>query len=130
MACGYIIVSSEALSRLPSGSQHSLFLTSTAGSETVSSNSSCIRPQNAAHWVEQTFTTLLYFIQAMVLYPEAMQEAQKELDVIVGHNRPPTFEDQEKLPYVQALVKEVLRWRPVGPMSIHPSMSNAMRLIN
>ena len=61
---------------------------------------------------------LRYFILAMVLYPEAMRNAQKELDDVVGRDRLPTFEDQAKLPYVQAVVKEVLRWGVVTPMGM------------
>ena len=64
----------------------------------------------------QTFGTLLYFVQAMVLYPGAMHRAQQELDNVVGRERLPAFNDQKDLPYITALVKEVLRWRPVAPM--------------
>ena len=35
-------------------------------------------------------------------------------DAVVGAARLPTFEDEAVLPYVRALVKEVLRWRPVA----------------
>ena len=52
----------------------------------------------------------------MVLYPEVMRKAQAELDNIVGRGRVPAFGDQKDLPYVDALVKEVLRWRPVAPL--------------
>jgi cytochrome P450 len=51
---------------------------------------------------------------AMVLFPEAARTAQEEIDRIIGSNRLPTFEDESDLPYVRALVKEVLRWRPVN----------------
>ncbi|PPQ98476.1 hypothetical protein CVT26_013877 [Gymnopilus dilepis] len=67
---------------------------------------------------DTTFGTLLYFVQAMVLYPEAMHRAQQELDNVVGRERLPAFNDQKDLPYITALVKEVLRWRPVAPMSV------------
>lgn len=63
---------------------------------------------------ETTATTLNNFILAMVLHPDAMKRAQDELDSVVGTERMPTWEDEEKLPYVRALVKEVLRWRPVN----------------
>ena len=52
----------------------------------------------------------------MVLYPEVMKKAQAELDRVVGRERVPTFQDQNDLPYVRALVAECLRWRPVGPL--------------
>ena len=56
------------------------------------------------------------FIMAMVLYPEVMRRAQQEIDYIVGRHRPPCFDDSENLPYVDALIREVLRWRPIGPL--------------
>ena len=55
---------------------------------------------------------------AMTLHPDVMHRAQQQIDSIVGKDRPPTFADREKLPYIEAIVKEVLRWRPVGPMGL------------
>lgn len=53
---------------------------------------------------------------AMVLYPDIMKKAQAEIDELVGPHRLPTFADRSRLPYINAIVKEVLRWRPVGPL--------------
>lgn len=39
--------------------------------------------------------------------------AQAELDQVVGVSSSPTFEHEEDLPYIRAMVKEVLRIRPV-----------------
>lgn len=52
----------------------------------------------------------------MVLYPNVMRKAQNEIDSVVGRDRLPSFSDQDELPYVRAMVKEVLRWRPVAPL--------------
>ncbi|PPQ65061.1 hypothetical protein CVT26_015757 [Gymnopilus dilepis] len=65
---------------------------------------------------ESTSATLNSFILAMVLYPTALRKAQAELDAVVGRERAPTFSDQKNLPYIDALIKEILRWRPPGPM--------------
>jgi cytochrome P450 len=54
----------------------------------------------------------------MTLHPGAQERAHEELDCIVGRDRLPTFEDRESLPYVNALLKEVLRWFPVGPVGV------------
>lgn len=54
----------------------------------------------------------------MVLYPDVQHRAQAELDEVVGPDRLPGPEDRECLPYINALVKEVLRWAPVAPFSI------------
>ena len=53
----------------------------------------------------------------MLKQPEAQRKAQTEIDTVVGPSRLPDFDDQEKLPYVNALVKEVLRWHPVVHLS-------------
>ena len=52
----------------------------------------------------------------MTLYPEAQKQAQMEIDEKVGRNRLPTFDDKPSLVYVNALIKEVLRWGPVAPL--------------
>lgn len=56
------------------------------------------------------------FLLAMVLYPDVMRTAQAEIDEVVGRDRLPNFGDYDKLPYINAIVKEVLRWRPVLPL--------------
>ena len=54
----------------------------------------------------------------MVTHPGVQKRAQDELDAVVGHSRTPTFADAPNLPYIQALVKESLRWRPVLPLGV------------
>ena len=56
------------------------------------------------------------FMLAMALYPDVMRKAQHEIDIVVGRGRLPTFSDAPNLPYLRAMVMEVLRWRPVGPL--------------
>ncbi|KAG5222622.1 cytochrome P450 [Salix suchowensis] len=43
-------------------------------------------------------------------------KAQEEIDRVVGRDRTPTFKDFDALMYIRAIVKETLRWRPVGPI--------------
>jgi cytochrome P450 len=64
----------------------------------------------------QTFGTLMVFVMAMLLYPDVLRKAQAELDAVIGRERIPTFEDRDNLPFIRAMVKETLRWRPVGPL--------------
>ena len=45
----------------------------------------------------------------MLMYPEIQRKAQAEVDRVVGRDRLPDFSDEPSLPYVTALVKEVLR---------------------
>lgn len=54
----------------------------------------------------------------MVLHPEIAKKAQAELDDVVGQDRLPDFSDKAKLPYVCAVVNEVMRWNPVTPAGV------------
>ena len=54
----------------------------------------------------------------MVLNPQAMKNAQEEIDRVIGSTRLPSFSDRENLPYVNALILEVLRWHCVTPLGM------------
>ena len=51
----------------------------------------------------------------MASFPEMQKKAQAELEAVVGPDRLPEFSDRDSLPYVNALIKELLRWRTVEP---------------
>ena len=53
---------------------------------------------------------------ALVLYPEVQKKAQAEIDAVIGPNRLPDFEDRPFLPYINAVMKESMRWHLVGPL--------------
>ena len=59
-----------------------------------------------------------WFMLAMVTYPEAQKRAQEELDNVVGRDRMPTFADRDSLPFIQACVRESLRWKTVAPVGV------------
>ncbi|PYH85331.1 cytochrome P450 [Aspergillus uvarum CBS 121591] len=65
-----------------------------------------------------TVSALSTFILAMTLYPHVQRKAQAEIAEVIGENRLPIFNDRSDLPYINALVKEVLRWHPVTPMAL------------
>ncbi|EAU86764.1 cytochrome P450 [Coprinopsis cinerea okayama7 len=67
---------------------------------------------------DTTVSSLNTFILAMTCYPEVQAKAQKELDRVLGPNALPDFGDEESLPYISAIVKEVLRWQTVTPLAI------------
>jgi hypothetical protein len=56
------------------------------------------------------------FFLAMVLHLEVSKVAQAEIDSVVGPDRLPTYSDRSRLPYINAILKEVLRWHPVVPL--------------
>uniref|UniRef100_A0A0W0FRH2 Putative cytochrome P450 n=1 Tax=Moniliophthora roreri TaxID=221103 RepID=A0A0W0FRH2_MONRR len=67
---------------------------------------------------DTTVSLILSFILAMVLHPEIQARAQAEIDAVVGSTRLPDFDDREKLPYIEAILAESLRWHPVAPLAI------------
>nr|GAT49365.1 predicted protein [Mycena chlorophos] len=67
---------------------------------------------------DTTVAALGWFVLAMLAYPDVQKKAQAELDAVLGHGVLPTFDDEAALPYTTALVKEVLRWKPVGPLGL------------
>ncbi|KZV62558.1 cytochrome P450 [Peniophora sp. CONT] len=67
---------------------------------------------------DTTRASLTWWSFAMLLYPDVQKQAQDELDAVVGRARVPTFADMPHLPYICAMVKEVLRWRPTTPYGV------------
>lgn len=65
---------------------------------------------------ESSVITLKAFTLAMVKFPCVQQKAQEEIDRVVGIDRLPNFDDRADLPYVVAMVKELIRWWPVAPL--------------
>ena len=63
----------------------------------------------------QTTAAIQAFFMAMVCYPEVQRKARAELDAVVGPDRLPDFFDQKSLVYVNAIIKETLRWQNVVP---------------
>uniref|UniRef100_A0A0W0GB88 Cytochrome p450 n=1 Tax=Moniliophthora roreri TaxID=221103 RepID=A0A0W0GB88_MONRR len=63
-------------------------------------------------------TALEWLIVAMLAFPDVQRKVHEEIDTVIGQTRVPTLADMENLPYVRAVVKEVLRWRPPAPIGI------------
>ncbi|KAI6042942.1 cytochrome P450 [Pisolithus marmoratus] len=67
---------------------------------------------------ESTSSTLKILVLAMILNPEIQDKVHAELDAVVGKGVLPTFEDRDRLPYLQAVLYEVMRWHPVFPLGV------------
>lgn len=72
---------------------------------------------------DTTASTLCSAFLALVTHPHVLKAAQREMDAVIGSERMPTFADKSRLPYVNALCKEVLRWRPVAVLGGTPHAS-------
>ncbi|KAJ7108017.1 cytochrome P450 [Mycena crocata] len=58
------------------------------------------------------------FVLGMIANPDAQRKAQAEVDAVTGGRSLPTHTDEAVMPYVAALVQEILRWKNVGPIAI------------
>ena len=67
---------------------------------------------------DTTRAALSWWTLAMLMYPEVQKLAQDELDAVIGRARAPTFADMPHLPYINAMVKEVIRWAPINPIGL------------
>lgn len=50
------------------------------------------------------------FIFMMLRYPEVAKKAQAEIDRVVGSEQLPELKDRPDLPYVDGILKEVMRY--------------------
>ncbi|KAI1790037.1 cytochrome P450, partial [Ganoderma leucocontextum] len=65
-----------------------------------------------------TLTSLtMSFFMAMLLRPDVQENAQQEIDAVIGRKRMPTFSDRVRLPYINAVVTELFRWAPPIPLT-------------
>ena len=69
-----------------------------------------------------------YFL-AMVLHPDVQRQAQEEIDRVVGNDRLPMVSDLDKLQYLNAVLKEVMRWHSVACLSSSESIRCDIHLI-
>lgn len=54
----------------------------------------------------------------MTLHPNVQKKGQEEIDAVIGTGRLPNLNDRDSLPYLGAVMNEVLRWHPVVPLSM------------
>ncbi|KAF9468287.1 cytochrome P450 [Collybia nuda] len=74
---------------------------------------------------ETTSALVLSVLLCLVAYPEEQRKCQEEIDRVIGSSRSPVVTDYASLPYVQAFVREVHRFRPVAPLGMpHATMKD------
>eukprot|EP00933_Yihiella_yeosuensis_P022296 TRINITY_DN17543_c0_g1_i1.p1 TRINITY_DN17543_c0_g1~~TRINITY_DN17543_c0_g1_i1.p1 ORF type:complete len:539 (+),score=111.03 TRINITY_DN17543_c0_g1_i1:59-1675(+) len=66
---------------------------------------------------DTTSATMHWMTYLLAAHPEVQKKAHEELDRVLG-GKPATLEDQSKLRYTDAVVKEAMRWMPVVPMMV------------
>jgi cytochrome P450 len=62
---------------------------------------------------DTTAVGITAIIMAAACHPLAQAKVHEELDMIIGSDRAPTFQDSSSLPQLHAFLLEALRWRPI-----------------
>ncbi|KAF8815155.1 cytochrome P450 [Phlegmacium glaucopus] len=73
---------------------------------------------------DTTLAAVTNCVLALLNYPDVLKKAQEELDRVIGPGNLPTFEDRSSLPYINAVIKESVRWRDTTPLGL-PHISTA-----
>lgn len=66
---------------------------------------------------DTTSATIHWLLLLLCNHPEIQKKAQAEIDAKCG-GRPVRAEDQDRLPYVNACIKECMRWMPAVPLMV------------
>ncbi|EXJ79931.1 hypothetical protein A1O3_08216 [Capronia epimyces CBS 606.96] len=67
---------------------------------------------------DTTASQLCTLIMAFTVYPEVQEKAREEIDRVCGSERAPGWSDFKDLPYINAIVKEGMRWRPTSATAL------------
>jgi len=74
--------------------------------------------ETAEGGADTTSSHILTLILAFAKYPHVVKKAQAEIDRICDSGRAPQWSDFKSLPYINCIVKEGLRWKPVAPLGL------------
>lgn len=76
----------------------------------------------------ETSLLLVTLTLAIVENPHDWRRGHMGIDAVVGTNRFPEFNDRPSLSYIDAILHESLRWRPVSPTSACEGAHSASEL--
>ncbi|KIJ60846.1 hypothetical protein HYDPIDRAFT_31894 [Hydnomerulius pinastri MD-312] len=65
--------------------------------------------------IETTSSHVMVFLMAIAMHPSVQEQAQAEIDSVIGTGRLPDFDDRPSLPYIEAVLRETLRWQQASP---------------
>ncbi|KIY66978.1 cytochrome P450 [Cylindrobasidium torrendii FP15055 ss-10] len=68
--------------------------------------------------IDTTAITLHCFFLMMLLHPDVQQKVQREVEFVCGAERLPNVSDREKLPYLKAVIKEIIRIHTPAPTGL------------
>ncbi|KAI6133452.1 cytochrome P450 [Pisolithus croceorrhizus] len=87
-----------------------------AGTATTSFVGDLLKMETGNSLVSSKDQTIKAVAATVFLGGAETTKAQEEIDRVVGNDRLPEFKDRQNLPYVEAVLLEILRWHPINPM--------------
>ena len=78
--------------------------------------------------MDTTAVAMEWVILALVQNPDVQERAAAEVQEIIGRDRTPSLYDMSTLPYLEAVIDETLRMRPVLPVVQHSTSFGATQL--
>lgn len=79
---------------------------------------------------DTTSAQLLTLILAFALNPHVQEKARKEIDAVCGTLRSPLWTDFASLPYINCIIKEGMRWRPIYVQEINKAASTSKLIVD
>jgi cytochrome P450 len=67
---------------------------------------------------DTTANTLLWTLIALANNPDVQDRLRAEVDHVVPRDRLPSMHDQSKMPFTEATILEILRWKTLVPLAI------------
>ncbi len=68
--------------------------------------------------IDTSAQTISWLLLILANRPEIQSKVHEELDRVIGLDSTPTLEDRERLPYLNAVLLEDMRYRTVGPLGV------------
>lgn len=66
--------------------------------------------ENVRHIVE-------WLLLTAAAYQDAQRRVQNEIDSVFGQSRSPVYSDHKCMPYTEAFISELLRWKTIIPIN-------------
>ena len=76
---------------------------------------------------ETTGTVIAWLFETIASRPEVRRRMEEELDGVLG-TEDPRGEELESLPYIDAVIQETFRFRPVGPFSAFRQVAEPLEI--
>ncbi|GFR19905.1 cytochrome P450 2A9 [Trichonephila clavata] len=73
---------------------------------------------------ETVRVTVDWMLCICAAYSEVQKRIQAEIDEVVGRDRFPTWQDRLRMPYTEASIAELMRWRTIVPLNMRYTLEN------